>query len=398
MLSDKKIIVLLEDAPAQEFSASVGLSKALPPLLLELAPSVLHLHIIQTHSWLKERDILHIGARSQKNSSYLSILVGKVTAWLPYLLARIFAYLHAGLIAFTIRINMRMALVKVPIWSAIGVDPMSLLRLYFVAKILGTTYEVYLVDDIEAHPNNSKKINIHKFLQPLLQQASNLYAITPELAEELSVRYRVQVNYLPLTTNFKKNTFASGGSPTYFAVYLGSINHLYESGMRLLISQTSIIREITGLNLKIRIIAKKSDVMKIFDFEGGIPEWVESGLVSGENNLGDALADSTFCFLPYSFDEKDRAMTNTSFPSKLIEYLAYGRKIIIYAPKTSIPYRYFIGNKLNFAVKDSSDLHKILLEAIQDKNNYSDEYLKVLRRNHDPKRAASAILEGAKYI
>ena len=108
--------------------------------------------------------------------------------------------------------------------------------------------------------------------------------------------------------------------------------------------------------------------------------------------MGYILADSHCCFLPYSFAKEDNIMTSTSFPSKLIDYLAWARRIVVYAPKSSIPFTYFKKYVLDFAIDDSSELYRNLLKMINFDANFSSQYRAILELEHEPKRLASRIL------
>ena len=391
MLS-RTLVVILEDAPAVKSSAAIGLSKALTPTLIEIAPSVNFFYIVQTHSWLKRKDIQIIGARTQITASYLQRIFARSAEFLPFPLKVILIAIQGVWIGFNIASNFGMKTPKLPIWTTIGIDPMSLLRLFIAAKFLRADYEISFVDDIEAHPNNRNLLGLNYLLAKIIKGASKLYAITPELGDRFRNLYGVTMKHLPLSMDCPNVKIDYLKPSKYFVTYLGSINHLYSPGLSQLISHTKYLRANTGLDLKIRIISNQEGLVKILGDNKLKPDWIECGMIYDDSELGSVLANSRISFLPYSFDSGQHSMGNTSFPSKLLDYLAWSRAILVYAPENSIPAAYFNKNKLDFIVHNTEDLYTRLLElAYEDKNN-SEQYRKTLKERHNPKNATEIIL------
>lgn len=387
----RNIALLLEDAPAVSEASSTGLSKAIVPLLLEMAPHVSATVIVQTHAWIPPTDVLKIKARKY-------YLAGRLHHWIARLNARMkgigsikLAQLHGMLIGRKLRVMLDRELSPSVIWSPIGVDLLSLIRLDTAARIADRPFEVYLVDDIENHPSNNGVKNANLIIENILRRASRIYTITPDLGSVVSNRYGVKTLHLPLATEcpIEKEVFAK--KEKYFSAYLGSINHLYEDGIRLLIQYTALLRERTGQDLRVRLISSSSDVIKLFGGKEQVPEWVHHGQVSG--NLGEVLAGSKFCFLPYSFEDSAKIMTSTSYPSKLIDYFGWARLIVIYGPRDSVPYRIFKRLGLDFITDDANDLFSFLEGLTQEVVDNNALYRSALKDEHDAKRVVSVLFQ-----
>ncbi|MGS0755703.1 hypothetical protein ACVBEH_14110, partial [Roseateles sp. GG27B] len=218
------------------------------------------------------------------------------------------------------------------------------------------------------------------------------YTITPELATLCTKRYDIAAVELPLTAACPVDTAPFSTPPRHLAAYLGSINHLYEDGLRLLISTTAQLREITGVDLTLRMIAPKADVARMLDDSGEVPSWIVCGFESEQAGLNATLADCRCCFLPYSFDETARVMSGSSFPSKLLDYLAWARQILVFAPADSLPYNLFIREHLDVVTDDEVVFKRFLVDLADTSVNNSATYRAALYRRHGPGRASAVLI------
>ncbi|MGS0753439.1 hypothetical protein ACVBEH_00955, partial [Roseateles sp. GG27B] len=155
------LCLYLEDAPVIASCAATGLSKALVPMLLELAPYTLKSLVVQTHRYLDPSQIIATGAVSSRISSRWHYLVAKACARLPLRLGALGAALHGTWLGWGVRGTDGLNPARTKMWGAIGVDPLTLVRLQACARAAGLRYEAYLVDDIEAHPSNAGKSGLH---------------------------------------------------------------------------------------------------------------------------------------------------------------------------------------------------------------------------------------------
>lgn len=388
--SEFPFCIYLEDAPVVASCPATGLSKALVPMLRELSPRTRRVFIVQTHRRHDNSCIERTGQGELVATGGFDFALGRIAARLPFRLGVLCARLHGAWLGLRMRAREPGGPGAV-LWSAIGVDPLSLVRGASCARWMGAAFEPYLVDDIETHPANAAKDGLNLVLRRVLQASRHVYAITPELGSRCHVRYGVQVTPLPLTAETAEPTDTGKGSASYFAAYLGSINHLYEEGLRLLINEVGNLRERTGKPLRVRVIAPVGDVSRLLG--RAVPDWVVCGVEVEQAALAEALAGSEFCYLPYSHAESARIMATSSFPSKLLDYLASARQIVVFAPQGSVPFNFFHREGLDFVTDSESDLRAHLAKLASTGAGRSGTYRAALMREHGPGRA-TAILFG----
>jgi hypothetical protein len=383
----KQLYVYLEDAPAVETCPATGLSKALIPLLREVSSRTSFIQITQTHQHLDQRDILEFGVPNSV-SSKLHYFLARVSTKLPFRIANAGAWLHGTWLGLTHRRRAAKGQ-RMVLWAAIGVDPLSLTRARAFSAAVRLPFEAYLVDDIETHPSNAGKSGLHAAMRRALRSAAQVYTITVELGARFQELYGVETNSLPLTANIPIAPWAGPEMPEFFAAYLGGINHLYEDGLKLLVEMVSELRGRTGKNLTIRVISAREAVARILD--GGVPDWIVCGSEDSADGLAAALAGSQFCYLPYSHRESARIMVRSSFPSKLLDYFASARQIVVFAPAGSVPHALFEREALAFATTSADEMRQRLEQLVDSTDNQSPAYRGVLDRHHGRARASSII-------
>lgn len=373
--------IYLEDAPLDESSPGRGLSKALLPMLHELASVTSSMDIVQTHGYAAPDRIERLGSFGIRVAGKMHFIAARSYRRLPFVLASILAALHGALVLARGSPARRLeSSDDTVILAPIGVDPFSLIRIWAMAHCLRRRFDVYLVDDIETHPTNAGRLGLNYAISRVLKSARRIYAITPELGQLIGARYGLRVATLPLTAQQAAASQQKREKPQFLACYLGSINHLYASGLATLIEIVTKLRSRERLPLTLRIIARPEELVAALN--GPIPEWITCGPAELQSDLQDILASSAFCYLPYSFSESAKIMTQTSFPSKLIDYLGWARQIIVFAPQWSVPYGYFSRSRLSFVTDDERELAEFIETTITNPTDLSDQYCKALKENH----------------
>ena len=383
----KNLCVYLEDAPVGDSCFATGLSKALVPLLREVAARTSSSFILQAHQNVNDADILRFGSATIVASKFHHY-VARAASKLPFWLGNVVARLHGTHLGRE-QHNFAGASESMVCWSAIGVDPLSVTRACAFAVASGLDFEAYLVDDIETHPSNQGKLGLHSAVRRGLRTAAAVYAITPELASRCAELYGIPVTCLPLTAEIPPPPQGHNVCPTYFAAYLGSINHLYEDGLKLLFQMVAELRSSIGLELRVRMVSRPADVARLFD--GAVPDWVVSGAEDSLMGVAAALSDSQFCYLPYSRRDSAHAMVRSSFPSKLLDYLSWARHIVVFAPNDSVPFNLFNRERLAGATCSPSELRDRLGALVGKTDSESAQYRDVLIRHHGPGQASSII-------
>ncbi len=391
----KGILIYSEDAFLAEGQSGTGLSKALVPMIASLTNAITAIIVNQTHDYHSTRSFRMFGDVPCRATPRLHFVFAKLTEKLPFGMARRLAACHGFFLGIWARIGIRSkALLCNRIWSAVGIDALSLVRLARFARVAELPFEVYLVDDIEEHPHNLRwRAQLRPCLSELLRGAGRVYAITPALSETIAHRYSVACHVLPLTANQNIVVQDRGSTWTYLATYLGSVNHLYADGLKTLIAQTERLRRTFDLDLRLRMIAPVAQVCGVLG--GGLPTWIVAGRADKDEDMHRDLRESLMTFLPYSFDSAAKAMTTTSFPSKLLDYLAHARAIVVYAPEWSVPAKCLQTERLPFVANSPESLSLLLESLIRKPADYSACYREVLERLHSPEAARSTILGDA---
>lgn len=379
------MIAYLEDAPADTGTAARGLSKAVIPLLRCIDGDIRRYLVNQTHSRVPARNMPAFVREKLNEMPEAGVLARN--AWklaplfplpvkLPFL-ARLGRWLPSARHAEGASI----------LWAPIGVDPGTLVRAWALARRSGLELHLYLVDDVETHPSNANTARLGALIARILRDADRVYTITAELGALFAVRYGVKTRTLPLIPEPAEDTSAATQDPV-FAVYLGSINHLYEDGLRQLIAATRTLRECSGQDLRLRFFSDERQVRQICD--GDIPAWITPGPENDDAVIHRQLAAATLCFLPNSFAEDARTMVSTSFPSKLLDYLVYARAIVVFAPDYAIARKIFAAEAIPHVAANAPELLEALAALAVGTHDARDTYLSLVARHfssHSVQRA-----------
>ena len=260
-----------------------------------------------------------------------------------------------------------------------GSDPEVLARVDAIAAQADKPFSVYLVDDFAWSMRLSGKSEADiaatkARMQKSLARARHVFAITDELGELLREQFGVAPVTLPLA-------FEPGPRPNPAVkdqiFFLGSVNFLYADALRALIETVGRLRTETGRDLTIRFtsMAARTEL-------GSLPAFVRAEPIAGAQMLAQEIAASLLAFLPYSFDEKLRTMVTTSFPSKSMEYLAYARSILVYAPDYSNSARFFVRSGLPTVTSSPQAMENAIRDHLVMAQEHSEVYRSYLERHH----------------
>jgi hypothetical protein len=382
------MIAYLEDAPADTGTAARGLSKAIIPLLRSIDGDIRRYVVNQTHSRLSARNMPAFVREKLDEAPEAGALARN--AWkLPLLFP-----LPVGL-PLMARLgprqpSARRAEVASILWAPIGVDPGTLVRAWALARRSGLKLHLYFVDDVETHPSNAGTARLGSLIARILRDADRVYTITAELGALFTARYGVKTRALPLIPEPAENTPAAPQA-LIFAAYLGSINHLYEDGLRQLIAATRTLRERSGQDLRLRFFSDERQVRQICD--GDMPAWITPGPENDDAVIHRQLAAATLCFLPNSFAEDARTMVSTSFPSKLLDYLVCARAIVVFAPDYAIARKIFAAEAIPHVVASAPDLLEALAALVAGTHDARDTYLSLVARHFSGDTVQRALKE-----
>lgn len=373
-------MLYLEDAPLGPSVAATGLSKAFNATFSALVSYATGVCIVQTHQHLDSSHFVEEWrCQPAWAASRLSWMLARLYARLPWHLARLAASFHGRYIAWRLRLAFKVALPPgTRILAPIGVDPLTLVRADSLARCLFANLEPYLVDDIQNHPSNHLwQADLGDALSCLLQRAARVYTITDGLGDLMQARHAVRpiTLHLVAASTGEQASCSRENSGRTFAFFLGSVNHLYAEGLRRLIEQVAEMRLATGQDLTIRMSSSPEQVMKEL---GEVPPWVIVGPIADQAQLHQEIVEATFCYLPYSFSEDARSMVESSFPSKMIDYLAHANAILVLAPISAVPFRLLSEHRMPYTCSNPDMLSEQLYTLLEERPMLSAKYRDLL--------------------
>ncbi len=263
-----------------------------------------------------------------------------------------------------------------------GADPGSAIRAYRLAKSARLRCALYLVDDF----TESHRLAHGEPLVPAIQaeltaaiQGSQILTISEGLQARMHEVYGVSSQVIPLPYPEIESLPETPSIPQ--VLFVGNVSHFYQDGLRDMAETIAEINRETGGNLTLRITLGKPEV--VAKTIGSHP-FITCGNSGGSEDLSREISRSLLCFLPYSFTEEYRVMVSTSFPSKLLDYLASARSVLCYAPPYASSTHYFQTHSLPRSLERESRpaLKKTLQEHLSEQPNHSSAYREVLQRHH----------------
>lgn len=275
---------------------------------------------------------------------------------------------------------------------------------YFLHKITCLPLYVYVMDD---HFGGRK----HRILRPVLysllmpfvmRSARRVWGVSDEMCEYLNRTYNTDCTpLLPLvdlsifsSSDLEARDVASVVNIVFTgAIYSGqadSVRRLVRLLDRGLKSSTT-----QPINVHLTLYTMMSeDALRRMGMLGSN---VSIGRVTNEN-IPQVLSNASIAFVPISFDPAMRHFAETSFPSKIAEYVASGVPILAHVPPYSTVARYCREHGCGLVVDEPNEesLYDALILLSTDtalRTNLSMRALETARRKHDATRIASDFLQ-----
>jgi hypothetical protein len=241
------------------------------------------------------------------------------------------------------------------LFSFIGADYRTLMRIARLASQAGKSYSFFVVDDFIsalriAGTNEDAVQRAADRSRTVLRGAKHVFAISDGLGEYLHEQFGVST--ITLNLAFEPEPIPIQPKKKQI-IYVGSINFLYTAGLRDLFQVVERIRQTSGDDLTVRLTVAAALAAREL---GVLPPFVVSTPAETSEGLAREIASSLFAFLPSSFDLREKVMVATSFPSKSMEYLAYARSIVVYGPDYGVATRLFLEKGLPSVVSSPSEL------------------------------------------
>jgi hypothetical protein len=275
-----------------------------------------------------------------------------------------------------------------------GVDPNALERGVRFAEACGLPLAVYLVDDFLAGAllsGNNVHLSVAREQVPeWLGRAQRIFVISEGLQQLVQKRYGLDSFVLPLPYDLLPAPSVTGQDSEQI-IFVGNLSHFYVDGLKETAEVIDDLNRSLGKSLTLRFTLPNPGQVKkmIGDFA-----CIRCRSCRDDRELRQEIAASLFCFAPYSFDAKFKDMVATSFPSKMLDYLASGRLVVTYAPAYASSVTYFRRYQLGVILDshDKSRLRETILQQLQERNDFSGNYREVVTKNHAPFLLADRIL------
>jgi hypothetical protein len=346
------IFVYLEDAPVHRDVVAHGLHRAGPPILRSIEDHIDQISIYQVGRRFKTCALDQVLAPHCRILPRIPTLLCKALCRYPAVDFGMADLLPPLILAKGARKSPASILL-----SLVGADVGTLVRAARLASLSRKFCSFYIVDDFLSPLRiaGAKEDAIQKVAdkaRTALRGAKHVFAITDGLGEYLTKQFGVSARTLNLAFEREQIEIQA---PKNQIIYVGSINFLYAGGLRDLFHTVEHVRIATGIDLTVRLTLPAEVAAAEL---GVLPPFVVSMPAETSESLAGEIASSLFAFLPSSFNMRERAMVTTSFPSKLMEYLAYARSIVVYGPDYGVATRVFLENGLPSVVSSKKALEK----------------------------------------
>jgi len=222
---------------------------------------------------------------------------------------------------------------------------------------------VYWVDVYqEGRPHFLERWVARKFERRILLSARKNYCMTPFLAEHLKRKYGIDAEVLPLPTELapvearRDEPEARKGEITI--LYTGRI---YSAQLDGIVDMVEALKLLPEFNIKLVLMTPSSR------------EELEGKGISGDDVIvfqgkrEDCIAmqrQADILFLPMAFKTTRPLVVNLSLPSKVLEYFAAARPILVHAPADSFVTHY--AKEKGFAAVVDEPGPKRLAEAVRE--------------------------------
>ena len=276
---------------------------------------------------------------------------------------------------------------------------------YFIHVITGVPIFMYVMDDpIGSRRPDEIQPLLYRIIMPRLARAcKRVWGVSDGMCEYFAQAYGIQCwPLLPLLNIevFQKKATRRANQPdrTFHIVFTGSIYSAQVDAVRRLVhvvNRCSEDNEDQKIELRLTLYTQApAGALKRMGLTG---RNVRQDAVRHEN-IAAALAEADVAFLPLSFEPGLRHVVETSFPSKIAEYLAAGLPILAHAPSYSTVARYCREHNCGLVVDEPNEaaLRDALTRLSRDsvlRQLLSATSLEAARRNHDASRIAPSFLQ-----
>lgn len=277
-----------------------------------------------------------------------------------------------------------------PIFIPVGASPLLLYKIRLIQIFTANPVYLYLVDDLEeiANKQNRKidKLLCKFFLEKTLKKSDKIFAITPVLANKLSLLSSKTVTViLPCFERIAPIVKESSKAKKITFVFTGGLSFLYNNSLKLFSTYLTQFQNEFGIDC--RIIVQTYTSKEDFDKIGFTEKNIEYRTSESRSALYKTYSEADAFIVPYSFDSNERNIVSTSFPQKIAQIIQFGIPIVVFGPAYGSVVQFFSDRKLDFVI-DSIDflLFKERILKLLDVNldDIHKNYIAVYERNFLP--------------
>ena len=269
---------------------------------------------------------------------------------------------------------------------------------YFIHRITGLPIYMYIMDDpAGARRADGSQPTLYRVLMPRLVRAcKRVWGVSDGMCEYFAHTYNVKcLPLLPLLDleGFQKKDArrAERSNGSFHIVFIGSIYSAQVDSVRRLVR---VVGQDPGRmgnpDAKTHLTLYTSAPVAALEQLGVMGKNVRRDEVNHED-IANVMAAADLAFLPLSFEPDMRHIVETSFPSKIAEYLAAGIPILVHAPTYSAAARYCLEHACGLVVGEPSEasLRDALVRLSTDvalRKRLSANALETAEKNHDASR------------
>lgn len=270
------------------------------------------------------------------------------------------------------------------IFIPLGADYRELKRAYLVSKYFKMKVSVYVVDDFIEYQRrilgNTITEKVERKIVKYLKKMEHIFVISEGMKDRIFESTGKSSVLLPIPYKYKRINIEKH-SKRLQIMFLGGINDLYVNGIRDIARVIDKINRERGMDIKLLFTYQTVAEVKR---KVGNYRCIESHKIEKEDDLREQMKNSLFCFMPYSNNPKLFIMQNTSFPSKLIEYMSSAKSIVIYGNSSNSAASYFERNALPQVIygSDRDALEKCIMAHLEQLQDYSNKYINILEKQH----------------
>jgi len=185
---------------------------------------------------------------------------------------------------------------------------------------------------------------LRRWTKKTLESAAHIYAVSPEMQrlvlDECGMHSEVQMPSTTVPTSQPDGHMQlnSGAGPVI--LFAGTVGYTVKDCLDLLVDLivSGQLKEYQMPKASLHLCTPLTDE-EMLTFGWNCPGIVNRGWVP-QSELPRILSSADILFLPYSFSQIAQKAVETAFPSKIADYLAAGRPILVFGPKYSSLVRY----------------------------------------------------------